>query len=63
MSEPHYLTSEILKGSDYALTIFTAKEVAAAMAEEAGAALVGVVGHTFVLFRPNPELKERIELP
>lgn len=39
-----------------------AREVAAAMAEEAGAALVGVVGHTFVLYRPNPKLKERIEL-
>ena len=23
---------------------------------------VGVVGHTFVLYRPNPKLKERIEL-
>lgn len=41
----------------------TPKEVAAAMAEEAGADLVGVVGKTFVLYRPNPELKERIELP
>ena len=39
------------------------KEVAAAMAEAARAELVGVVGKTFVLYRPNPELKERIELP
>ena len=39
------------------------KEVAARMAAEAGAVLVGVVGKTFVLYRPNPELKERIELP
>src|SRR5947207_8990529 len=39
-----------------------AREVAAAMAEEAGAALVGVVGHTFVVYRPNPKLKEQIEL-
>jgi RNA-binding protein len=31
--------------------------------EGSGAALVGVVGHTFVLYRPNPELKERIRLP
>ena len=41
----------------------TPKEVAAAMAEAAHAELVGVVGKTFVLYRPNPELKERIELP
>jgi len=40
----------------------TAREVAAVLAEAAGAALVGVVGHTFVLYRPNPELKERIVL-
>jgi RNA-binding protein len=39
------------------------KELAAALAAEANAALVGVVGKTFVLYRPNPELKERIELP
>jgi RNA-binding protein len=39
------------------------KEVAAAMAAAAAATLVGVVGRTFVLYRPNPDLKERIELP
>src|SRR5688500_13542472 len=39
------------------------KEVAAGMAEAANAALVGVIGKTFVLYRPNPDLKERIELP
>jgi RNA-binding protein len=31
--------------------------------EGSGAALVGVVGHTFLVYRPNPELKERIRLP
>ena len=39
------------------------KEFAALLAEEGNAMLVGVVGKTFVLYRPNPELKERIELP
>jgi RNA-binding protein len=39
------------------------KEVAARMAEAANAVMVGVVGKTFVLYRPNPDLKERIELP
>jgi RNA-binding protein len=37
--------------------------VADAMAKAAGAAVAGVVGKTFVLYRPNPELKDRIELP
>lgn len=39
------------------------KELAARMAGETEAEVVGVVGRTFVLYRPNPELKERIELP
>jgi RNA-binding protein len=39
------------------------KQVAQAMAGEANATLVGVVGRTFVLYRPNPDLKERIEIP
>jgi RNA-binding protein len=39
------------------------KVVAEQMAVAAGAALVGVTGGTFVVYRPNPELKERIELP
>ena len=39
------------------------RDLAAALAQEAGAALVGVVGQTFLLYRPNPDLKERIELP
>jgi RNA-binding protein len=39
------------------------KAVAAALAEAAQADLVGVVGKTFVLYRPNPDLKERVNLP
>ncbi len=39
------------------------KEVAERMAEAARAAVVGVVGKTFVLYRPNPDLKEPIVLP
>jgi len=39
------------------------KVVAQEMADQANAVLVGVVGKTFVLYRPNPELKDRIELP
>src|SRR5688500_8685054 len=39
------------------------KEVADAMGRAAGAAVVGVVGKTFVLYRPNPDVKAPIELP
>ena len=38
-------------------------EVVERLAHAAGAVVVGVVGNTFVLYRPNPDLKERIELP
>jgi RNA-binding protein len=39
------------------------KQLAEGMAQASGASLVGVVGGTFVLYRPNADLKERIELP
>jgi RNA-binding protein len=38
-------------------------EWATTAATDTGATVVGVVGHTFLLYRPNPELKERIRLP
>lgn len=38
------------------------KEAAAQLAEATASALCGVVGHTVVLYRPNPEEK-KIELP
>jgi RNA-binding protein len=38
------------------------KAVAAELAERAGAALCGLVGHTVILYRPHPE-KPRLELP
>ncbi len=40
-----------------------AREAAAALATASGAALIGIVGHTFVLYRPNPKLKAPIRLP
>jgi RNA-binding protein YhbY len=33
------------------------------MASAMDAAVVGVVGRTFLLYRPNPERKDRIRLP
>jgi len=38
------------------------KRTARELADASGAALCGVVGHTVVLYRPNPE-KPKIELP
>lgn len=38
------------------------KEMAQSLAEASASALCGVVGHTIVLYRPDPE-KPRIELP
>lgn len=38
-------------------------EWAQAAASETDATVVGVIGYTFLLYRPNPELKERIQLP
>jgi len=38
------------------------KATARAIAEQSGAALCGLVGHTVILYRPNPE-NPRIELP
>ena len=40
-----------------------AREAAEEMAAAVDAVLVGVVGGTMLLYRPNPELKERIVLP
>jgi len=40
-----------------------ARDIAAGLAAEVEAVLVGVVGGTFVLYRPNPDLKDRIQLP
>jgi RNA-binding protein len=53
---------ELVKGRLLRSCPETAAGVAAVLAGEAGAALVGVIGNTFVLYRANPELKERIEL-
>jgi len=54
---------ELVKGRVLNTTLEEPGEVAERLAQAAGAAVVGVVGNTFVLYRPNPDLKERIELP
>ena len=38
-------------------------DIAAALAKATHSEMAGKVGNTFLLYRPNPELRERIELP
>jgi RNA-binding protein len=61
--EDHYRGKELVKLRLLPSCAEEPKAVAAAVAERSGSELVGVVGRTFVLYRPNPELKDRIELP
>src|SRR5436305_11735682 len=53
---------ELVKGRVHPGSTVPPQEAAAALALAAGAALVGVVGRTFLLYRPNPERKDRIRL-
>jgi RNA-binding protein len=61
--EPLLLRHELVKGRVQQTAETTPAEVAAALAEASAAALLGVVGRTFLLYRPNPERKDRIRLP
>jgi RNA-binding protein len=54
---------ELVKGRVQKTSDGDPREIASTLAESAGAVLVGVVGRTFLVYRPNPELKERIDLP
>ncbi|MFN3653522.1 MAG: YhbY family RNA-binding protein [Armatimonadota bacterium] len=56
-------TRELIKGRILNTSEEEPKELAARLAGEVGAEVAGVVGKTFLLYRPNPQLKERIELP
>ncbi len=61
--EPLLTRHELVKGKVQQTSAARPQEVGAALASAAGAALVGVVGRTFLLYRPNPERKDRIRLP
>ncbi len=56
-------TRELVKVRVLNTSTDSAKELASRMSTQARCVLVGVVGGTFVLYRPNPVLRERIELP
>jgi RNA-binding protein len=61
--EALFARHELVKGRVQKTSEGVPREVAAALAAETGAEVVGVVGRTFLLYRPNPDLKERIALP
>jgi RNA-binding protein len=61
--EPLLKRHELVKGRVQQTSPAEPEEAAAALASAANAALVGVVGRTFLLYRPNPERKDRIRLP
>jgi RNA-binding protein len=61
--EPLLKRHELVKVKVQQTSDIDPAEAAAALAEAANAALVGVVGRTFLLYRPNPERKDGIRLP
>lgn len=61
--EPLLQRHELVKARVQQTSPAAPAEAAAALAAAAGAVLVGVVGRTFLLYRPNPERKDRIRLP
>jgi RNA-binding protein len=61
--EPLLQRHELVKGKVQRTTEADPAAVATSLAEANSAALVAVVGRTFLLFRPNPERKDRIRLP
>src|SRR3954454_18305542 len=60
--EPLLKRHELVKGRVLQSSAADPKEAAEALALAADAALVGVVGRTFLLYRPNPERKDPIRL-
>src|SRR5712692_4443007 len=52
--EELFARHELVKGRVQKTTESDPREAAAALAEETGAVLVGVVGRTFLVYRPNP---------
>jgi RNA-binding protein len=61
--EPLLKRHELVKGKVHPSAPAEPKAVATALASASDAALVGVVGRTFLLYRPNLERKDRIRLP
>jgi len=62
-AEDAFKTRELIKVRVLNTAPENTDATAAALAECTGSELVGRVGHTFLLYRSNPELTHRIELP
>ena len=56
-------TKELVKVQVAKAGELTAKEAANEAAEQMGAEVVQVIGRTFTLYRENPELKKKGDLP
>lgn len=61
--EALFQTQELVKVRALKSAGESIRQLAARLAEETGAALVGAVGRTFVVYRPNPELDDPLRLP
>lgn len=62
-TEDAFRTHELIKVRVLNTAPENTDATAARLAEQTGSEVAGRVGHTFLLYRPNPELKHRIELP
>ena len=62
-AERAFRTRELIKVRVLKAAPAEADAIAADLAAATGGEVAGRVGHTFLLYLPNPALKERIELP
>ena len=58
-----FRTRELLKVRVLKTAPASLPEVALQLAEQTASYMTGKVGYTFLLYKPNPELKNRLEFP
>ncbi len=58
-----FRTRELLKVRVLKTAPATLPDVAAQLAEQTDSYMAGKVGFTFLLYKPNPEIRNRLELP
>ena len=62
-TEDAFRTHELIKVRVLRNAPDSTTNIAPELAQRTNSELAGKVGHTFMLYRPNPELKKRIDLP
>ena len=62
-TEDAFRTRELIKVRAMQSVSAATDDIASQVAEQTQSEIAGRVGHTFLLYRPNPELQERISLP